>query len=193
MGDSMSISKTFFLGVAVLSLCACQTTSTIRPPSETLLAGIEPAADTQIGATKLLNATDPTCVTFYKNTAAFVAQPADFGAGAPATPSFGGSLMKTFVLGTLAGVASGGVAAIGISNSFAEAALIGTASQVTYNTGGSIYDKIVTPKPDPEAEAEAQALAALDPMQEIRKAAAVLGCPAPDQASIAALNLGKDK
>ena len=189
----MTISKTLFLGVAALSLCACQTTSPITPPSETLLAGLETSSNAQTGSTKLLSANDPTRLTFYKNTTAFVSQPADFGVNGPSTPSFGGSLMKTLVLGTLAGVASGGVAAIGIGNSFAEAALIGTASQVTYNTGGSIYDKIVTPEADPEAQAEAKAIAALDPMQEIQKAAAILGCPAPDQAAIAALNLGKDK
>lgn len=134
------------------------------PPSETLLAGLETSTDTQIGSTKLLSASDPTCLTFYKNTTAFVSQPADLGVGGPAAPSFGGSLMKTLVLGTLAGVASGGVAAIGIGNSFAEAALIGTASQVTYNTGSTVYDKIVTPQPDPEALAEVKAIAALDPM-----------------------------
>ena len=97
--------------------------------------------------------------------------------------------MKTVVLGTLAGVASGGVASLGISNNFLEAALIGTASQVTYNAGGSVYDKIVTPQPDAERQAEIQAIAAMDPFQEIQKAAALLGCPAPDQAAIAALNL----
>ena len=188
----MTISKVLFLGVAALSLCACQTTSTITPPSETLLSGIDTSVDTQPGFTKALSASDPTCFTFYKNTTAFVSQPADYGVGGSVTPSFGGSLVKTLVLGTLAGVASGGVAAIGISNSFAEAALIGTASQVTYNTGSTVYDKIVTPQPDPEAQAEAAAIAALDPMQEIQKAAAILGCPAPDQAAIAALNLDKD-
>lgn len=180
----MTISKTIILGLTALSLCACQTTSAITSPSETLLAGIDTSADTASGFTKIRNASDPTCLAFYKNTTNFVAMPADLNASGP---SFGGTLMKTMVLGTLAGVTSGGVAALGIGNSFAEAALIGTASQVTYNAGSTVYDKIVTPTPEPEA-AE---VPALEPMQEIQKAAALLGCPAPDQAAIAALDLGK--
>jgi len=183
----MTISRTMFVGLAALSLCACQTTSAVPSPSETLLAGIDTAADTTPGLTTNRKATDPTCLTFYKNTTNFVSLPADLGAGGSAAPSFGGTLMKTMVLGTLAGVASGGVSALGIGNSFAEAALIGTASQVTYNAGSTVYDKIVTPTPD----VEVPATPALEPLQEIQKAAAILGCPAPDQAAIAALNLGK--
>ena len=91
--------------------------------------------------------------------------------------------MKTIVLGTLAGVVSGGVAAAGISSSFLEAAVIGTASQVTYNAGGTVYDKIVS------QDAPVPAVPALDPLQEIANAAALIGCPAPDAAAIAALQL----
>lgn len=91
--------------------------------------------------------------------------------------------MKTIVLGTLAGVVSGGVAAVGVSSSFVEAALIGTASQVTYNAGGTVYDKIVS------QETPVPVVPALEPMQEIGNAAAMIGCPAPDAAAITALKL----
>ena len=72
-----------------------------------------------------LSASNPTCVQFYKNTANFVSLPsADVSLpSAPSGPSFGGTLLKTLVLGTLSGVASGGVAALGISNSFADCLL----------------------------------------------------------------------
>ena len=183
LGITMTISKTLFIGVAALSLCGCKTASVVSP-ADMLLAGIA-APDTQAGFTTVLSATDPTCSTFYKNTTDFVSLPADLNV--PSAPSFGSSLAKTLVLGTLAGVVSGGVAAVGIGNSFAEAALIGTASQVTYNTGGTVYDKIVGPKPD----AETPDVPTLEPMQEIQKAAAAIGCPAPDQAAIAALKLGE--
>ena len=182
LGITMTISKTLFIGVAALSLCGCKTASVLSP-TDTLLAGIE-TSDTSVGSATLLSSSDPTCLTFYKNTTDFVSLPADLNV--PSAPSFGSSLTKTLVLGTLAGVVSGGVAAVGIGNSFAEAALIGTASQVTYNTGGTVYDKIVGPKPAAETD-----VPALEPMQEIRKAAETIGCPAPDQASIAALKLGE--
>lgn len=178
----MTISKTLFLGVAALSLCACQTTSAISSPSDTLLAGIDSSTISSSASTTLLSSSDPTCLTFYKNTTDFVSLPADFNV---ARPSVGGGLMKTIVLGTLAGVASGGVAAIGISSSFLEAAVIGTASQVTYNAGGTVYDKIVSQKtPEP-------AVPALEPMQEIQNAAALIGCPAPDTAAISALKISE--
>ena len=136
------------------------------------------------------SASNPTCVQFYKNTANFVSLPsADVSLpSAPSGPSFGGTLLKTLVLGTLSGVASGGVAALGISNSFAEAALIGTVSQVTYNTGSTVYDGIVGKSGADDVPGVAD-VPALTPMQEITKAAATLGCPAPDVASIAALGL----
>lgn len=186
----MTISKTLFLGLAAVSLCACSTTSVVPSPSDTLLAGIDTSAVTQPGFTKILSASDPTCLSFYKNTTAFVSLPAadlNIG-GAPKGPSFGSTLTKTLILGTLSGVVSGGVAAIGIGNSFAEAALIGTASQVTYNVGGTVYDSIVAPTPVAEVP-EVPDVPALSPLQEIEKAAATLGCPAPDQAAIAALKL----
>lgn len=186
----MTISKILFLGLTAVSLCACSTTSVAPSPSDTLLAGLDTSAPTQPGFTKILSASDPTCVAFYKNTTAFVSMPtADLNIdGVPKGPSFGASLTKTIILGTLAGVVSGGVASIGIGSGFAEAAAIGTASQVTYNMGGTVYDNIVTPKPDPQVP-EVPAVSALSPLQEIQKAASTLGCPAPDQASIAALKL----
>lgn len=184
----MTISKTLFLGAVALSLCACQTTSAIPSPSDTLLANIDSSAISPLGsATTLLNSSDPTCLKFYQNTTSFVSLPADLNVGV-GRPSFGAGLMKTIVLGTLAGVASGGVAAIGIQSSFLEAAVIGTASQVTYNAGSTVYDKIVSPTtPEPVVPA----VPALEPLQEIQNAAAAIGCPAPDTAAIAALKLSQ--
>ena len=115
---------------------------------------------------------DRTCLKFYENVSSFVAIPTAKLAldvpgvpgapGLPSRPSFGSSLLKTFILGTLSGVASGGVAAIGIGNSFAEAALIGTAAQVTYNTGETVYDSILGSNkvPDPSTPEGQAAIAA---------------------------------
>lgn len=182
----MTFSKTLILGLAALSFTACQTTSGYSSPSEVLLADVPTAASTSTTVTAL-SASNPTCLKFYENTATFAALPVD-ELSPPSGPSFGGSLLKTVVLGTLAGVTGGGVAALGIESSFAEAALITTASQVTYNAGDSVYDSIVGKDP---VETEIPEVPALTPMQEIEKAAAALGCPAPDQASIAALKLSE--
>ena len=180
----MTISKTLFLGVAVLSLSACQTTSAVPSPNQVLLADIDRSMVAQTSSTQLLSSSSPTCSKFYTNVSAYVDMPTAVKTG----PSFGGQLMRTIALASLAGIASGGVAAVGIENSFLEAALVGTASQVTYNAGGKVYDKIVTPDtPNPQAAS----VAALDPMQEIQKTAALLGCPAPDEAAIATLALGR--
>lgn len=181
----MTFSKTLILGAAALSFTACQTTQSYSSPSEVLLANV-PSIDSGTPTQRTaLSASNPTCLKFYENTAAFAALPA--AALSPSSdPSFGDTLLKTVVLGTLAGVTSGGVAAIGIESAFVETALIGTASQVTYNAGGSVYDKILG---EDSIDPELPTVPVLTPMQEIEKAATVLGCPAPDQASIAALKL----
>lgn len=180
----MTITKSLFIGAAVFSLAACQTTSAMKAPSDVLLSGIDKPAVTQLGTqtspTVLLSSASPTCTKFYENVGAFVNMPSAVKTG----PSFGGQLMRTIVLASLAGAASGGVAAIGIESSFAEAALAATASQVTYNAGGKVYDKIMTPD---TATPKAPSMPALDPMQDIQKTAAALGCPAPDRAAIATL------
>ncbi len=182
----MTFSKHLILGAALLSLSACQTTSGVNVANDVLLSDIAAPDISTASAPVLLSTSNPTCLKFYENTAAFAAMPAA-DLSAPKGPSFGSQLMRTVVLGTLSGVASGGVAALGIESSFAQAALAGTANQVVYQAGGTVYDKIVkTEMPDPAVPA----VPALTPMQEIEKAANLIGCPAPDAASIAALNLG---
>jgi hypothetical protein len=181
----MTFSKSIFLGLAAFSLAACKTTLPATSPSDVLLSDISTAEISGTSAARLLSTSSPTCLKFYENTAAFAALPTAELNGVP-TPSFGGQLMKTLILGTLSGVASGGVSALGIESQFLESALIGTAGQVTYQAGSTVYDQIVgTGIPEPVVPS----VPALSPMQEIEKAAAVLGCPAPDQAAIAGLNL----
>lgn len=174
----MKICSTLLTAVAVLSLAACQTTGAAQSPSQTLYSNIDVANISETGTATRRSGTDSVCVTFYQNTASYVAQPASV------KPKGGSGLLKTLVLGSLAGVASGGVAALGISSSFAEAALIGTASQMTYNTGETVYDKIVGPDDVQDTET------ALTPMEEIEKAAAALGCPAPDKLALKGAKAG---
>ncbi len=180
----MTIIKSLFLSAAVLSLTACQTTSAVKSPDAILLSGLDKPVVAQTGleagSVPRLSASSPTCSKFYQNVATFVDMPVSAKSG----PSFGGQLMKTVVLASLAGVASGGVAAMGIKSSFAEAALVGTASQVTYNAGGKVYDKIVSPDANVP---QTPNMNNPSPLVDIEKAAATLGCPAPDAAAIAAL------
>jgi len=160
------------------------------------------------------------------------------GASIPKRPSFGGKMLKTVALGALSGVVGGGVSAIGIDNNFWETMLVGTASQITYDTGETVYDSIVggaadgsAPKdptiadvtaaaegltpagatshdsashniadhrhlpngtierivPAGQSAAATDAAAAASPLATIQAAADIIGCPAPDAASIIAL------
>lgn len=182
----MTFSKQFFLGATLFVLAACQTTPQANMASDVLLSDISTPSVSGSSATTLLSSSNPTCLKFYENTGAFVTMSAADISGAKG-PSFGSQLMRTVVLGTLSGVVGGGVAAMGIDSAFTEAALVGTANQVTYQAGGAVYDKVVTPDaPNPATPA----VPALTQMQEIEKAASLLGCPAPDAASIEALKAG---
>jgi len=181
----MTFSKHLILSAALLSLAACQTTPHANSASDVLLSDITTPSLSASGATTMLSSSNPTCLKFYENTASFAALPAA-GVSAPKGPSFGGQLLRTVVLGTLSGVVGAGVGELGIESRFAEAALIGTANQVTYQTGGMVYDKVVKNNaPNPATPN----VPALTQMQEIEKAANMIGCPAPDAAAIAALKM----
>ena len=172
----MRFLHTLTAGAALLTLTACSTFGggrTLPSADSILLGGVDVPSVSQGVSVAQLGASNPTCLKFYENVSSFVAIPTAKLAldvpgvpgapGLPSRPSFGSSLLKTFVLGTLSGVASGGVAAIGIGNSFAEAALIGTAAQVTYNTGETVYDSILAGKdeaPDPSTPEGQAAIAA---------------------------------
>ena len=175
--------------LAVLSLTAC---STLSPNPETvLLAGIAeqnikpaPLSAEEIAAENAANgivvtpphialaesqikasASNPTCAQFNVNTLAFISR--------PETPSFGTGLMKTIVMGTIAGAASGGIASLGIGSSFVEAAVVGTANQVVFQTSEPYVDKII---PDVSIGGSEKEL-------EIKEAADRVGCPYPEWVS----------
>lgn len=177
----MTFSKHLFLGIAVISMSACQTmpSANLANPNDILLSDVTTSSiDGSVVPTKL-SAANPTCLKFYENTASYMAA-VQAAQAAPQGPSFTDLLLRTLVLGTLSGVASGGVAAIGIENAFAEAALAGTANQVTYQLGGKAYDSVM--KKDPAAAIvipESQQLA------DIENAAKLIGCPAPDANALA--------
>ena len=171
----MRFLHTLTAGAALLTLTACSTFGggkTLPSADSILLGGVDVPSVSQGVSVAQLGASNPTCLKFYENVSSFVAIPTAKLAldvpgvpgapGLPSRPSFGSSLLKTFILGTLSGVASGGVAAIGIGNSFAEAALIGTAAQVTYNTGETVYDSILGSNkvPDPSTPEGQAAIAA---------------------------------
>lgn len=175
--------------LAMLSLTAC---STLSPnPERALLSGIaaeniKPAplsaeelaaangtsgidltpphislAESQIRA----SASNPTCAQFNVNTLAFAAR--------PETPSFGTGLMKTVIMGTIAGAASGGVASLGIGSTFIESAVVGTANQVVFQTSEPYVDKVI---PDVGFTGTEKEL-------EIKEAADRVGCPYPEWVS----------
>ncbi len=184
----MNISKSIVALSLALTLTACQTTSPSISPSDLLLANIDTSVISQSASLSTLGTTNPTCATFYENASKLLSQPVVSDV-ISTKPSFGSVLLKTVVLGTLSGVSGGAVAGLGIGSALAETAAVATASQVTYGLGSSVYDSVGDKIADGADAATAAAnLPTLSPLAEIEKAAAQIGCVAPDAASIAAYN-----
>jgi len=134
--------------LAVLSLTACASTK----PENLLFSGIAadkiaPAkvaeADPESGLNAMniaerrirSSASNPTCAQFNMNALAFAA--------APEVPGFGTDIIKTIIMGTVAGAASGGIASVGIGSAFIETAVAGTANQIVFNGVRPVVDKVV--------------------------------------------------
>lgn len=134
----------------IMSLSACSTLST--KPEDALFSGIpaDKIAPAKVAATDPdagLNAmniaerrirssvSNETCAQFNMNALAFAA--------APEVPGFGTNIIKTIIMGTVAGAASGGISTLGIGSSFVETAVAGTANQVVFNGVRPVVDKIV--------------------------------------------------
>lgn len=172
--------------IFALSLVACQTTSAVKSADAALFSAIpveqisaEGAAITQ------LSTSNPACVSFYKNAAAFAEASKlipDVGAKAPGG-GLGMGLLKTIALGTVAGAASGGIGSLGIGSSFLELALASATSNVVFQ-GGNTALNAVTSGGAKEAEDIAIGEVSLSPMQQIEAAATKIGCLAPDAKSL---------
>jgi len=134
--------------LAVLSLTACASTK----PENLLFNGIAadkiaPAkvaeADPEAGLNAMniaerrirASASNPTCAQFNMNALAFAA--------APEVPGFGTDIIKTIIMGTVAGAASGGIASVGIGSAFIETAVAGTTNQIVFNGVKPVVDKVV--------------------------------------------------
>ena len=171
----MKILSLTLTSLAVLSLAACSTTS----PEDTLLSGIsdDKIKTTTVSADDVGTVTssaarlaesqirgsvyNPTCAQFNMNALALSAT--------PTTPSAGTGLMKTIALGVIAGVASGGVASLGIGSAFVEATAVGTANQVIFNGATPIVDKVI---PDSSVGLTERGIALQDSAERV-------GCPNP--------------
>lgn len=133
-----------------MSLTACSTLS--KKPEDLLFGGIAadkiaPAKAVEVDPEDGLNAmniaerrirssaSNPTCAQFNMNALAFAA--------APQVPSFGTDILKTIIMGTVAGAASGGVASLGIGSAFIETAVAGTTNQIVFNGVRPVVDKVV--------------------------------------------------
>lgn len=167
------------ISLATLSLSACATyaphaadeTPQKMSTSEMLFAGISEDKITTDGVSaNNLSVQNPTCLTFYKNAASYIARPQ----GAKRAKGFG----KTLALGLLAGAASGGVASMGIGSGFLEAALAGTANQVVFQGGNAALDKLGANVSDED---------------KLGLAARQIGCPEPDMAALKASKKAAEK
>lgn len=160
--------------MAVMLLSACQTTG-----SKALLAGIpadkiSPVVETAIAADAVpvmspafnlaaaqikASGANPTCGQFNMNSLAYMANPAGSGMGT--------GIIKTVIVGALAGVASGGVSQLGIGSSFVENMVSGTVNQVVFNSAKPVIDSVF-----PAADST-------ETLSEMEAAAKQLGCPTP--------------
>jgi len=102
---------------------------------------------------------NPVCGQFNMNSLAYIANPAGSGMGI--------GLLKTIAVGAIAGVASGGVSALGIGSSFVENTVAGTVNQVVFNAAKPVMDSVF-----PAAEST-------DMAAELSSAAERVGCPNP--------------
>lgn len=166
MRTTRNIFRNIFLTTAALTLVACQTTGGAVNKDEMLFAGIEDKRATETQAAPSRSEDSTTCLRFYANASQYAARPQGSG--------FATGLMKTVAFGALAGAASGGVASLGISSTFLEAALIGTTSQVVYQGADQGWNAAFGDKD------------AADPVTEISTAAKDVGCPPPSEAALEA-------
>jgi len=158
---STALKKYAFIGAAMLTLTACQTTSAEKQtPQEILFAGVTDKTN----PVSKRSAEDPTCLKFYSNATQYVTKPD----GKKAAAGFA----KTLALGALSGAAAGGIGAIGISSSFLELPLASSASQVVFKGGETALDKVTGTENT------------LTPIEEIEDAASELGCPPPSKATM---------
>lgn len=104
---------------------------------------------------------NPTCAQFNMNALLFSAR--------PETPGFGTGLMKTVLLGTVAGAASGGVASLGIASAFLETAIAGTVNQVVFSGARPVADAVI---PSGAVEPSKKA-------EQLKTAAERVDCPYP--------------
>lgn len=171
--------KTLSLTVSsllIVSLSACSTLSS--KPEDLLFGGISPdkiapakvaAVDPEAGLDAMniaerrirSSVSNPTCAQFNMNALAFAA--------APEVPGFGTDIIKTIIMGTVAGAASGGIASVGIGSAFVETAVAGTTNQIVFNGVKPVVDKIV---PDLTVGGSEKTVA-------LKTAAERVGCPDP--------------
>ena len=196
----MKILSFTLTSLAALSLSACASLPLVSKslsPQDALLGGIseehikpviEDTAATESGeaaadSTGLLSTLAPNvvlaesqirstfsneaCGQFNMNALAYAASP-ELPEG---KQSLGTGIVKTLVMGTIAGAASGGVASLGIGSSFLEAMAVGTTNQLVFSGTRPVVDKVIPDIGVSVTSAEKTA--------EIKAAAARLDCEEP--------------
>lgn len=154
--------RTLLAGLFTLSLTACATSKPIAA-QDVLLSNIAAEEVGLYASHTERSSDDPVCRTFYENTVSFMGQPAKTGSE---------EILETMFLAALAGGATYGVGALGITNAFAALSLAASTNQIVYEGGKAAMDSGDKVKSD------------LSPDVEIADAAMRLGCPQPSKAAI---------
>lgn len=164
------LSNLFSMSPAIgagLLLTACASGPAKLAAQDVLLDGIAPKHVSLYINENTRVATDEVCQRFYDNTVTFVGTPMKTGSE---------NILETMFIAALAGGATYGVGALGITNAFAALSLAASTNQVVYEGGKAALEGRDGVKTD------------LSPEIEIADAAMRLGCPNP---SYAALKLAK--
>lgn len=148
-------------------LAACASGPAKLAAQDVLLDGIAPEHVSLYTNVNTRAAADEICQRFYNNTVTYVGSPVKTGSE---------GILETMFIAALAGGATYGVGALGITNAFAALSLAASTNQVVYEGGKAALDGRDGMKTD------------LSPDIEIADAAMRLGCPNP---SYAALKLAK--
>jgi hypothetical protein len=186
LGIGSSPEDALFAGIAadkIAPIVSSETVSAEGASADGLdangLSVVAPSPELSLAESAIRASTlNPTCAQFNMNTLLYAAK--------PNTPGFGTGLMKTLLLGTVAGAASGGIASLGIGSAFLETAVAGTANQLVFNGARPVVDAVI-PSGGVVASEKAEAL---------KQASERVGCPYPQwveglDAKEAALLLGK--
>jgi len=136
---------------------------------DTMFAGVEDKMVTRGAPVVKRDAEDVTCIRYYANAVQYFNRPDRTGMVM--------GIARTMFAGVTGGVAAGVISEIGIGSEFLDSAISSSANQIVFQGADIGWNMIVGNNEQPA-----------DPMVPVMAWASDIGCPAPTDASMAAVN-----